>query len=146
MAGKKKEAEPTLFRLTLTEKQLRVVMTALDWFFRLQMGQFFDYTTEIALNGYVYDANDPENSEKFDQYINRRNDSQEMFEKAFRIAQPVMSRKTEDMIVSEDVWRLIRYFFWQRRPEPKPHYTVDAYPPMFFSDDGPYAKVEEEKI
>lgn len=131
------------YTLTLSEKQLKVVYTALEWFFRLQMGQFFDYSTEISRCGYKYDKSNPENDRLFNEYIDRRNASQEMFEKAFRVAQPTICHKTQDMMIAQDVWAAIRHFLWQERPEPKPHDTTDAYPPLYISDQLP-VRVEKE--
>ena len=125
------------YSLTLTEEQLTVLNTALEWFFRLQMGQFFDYATEIALDGYVYDKFNPENDKMFDEYIDRRNTSQVLFERAFRVAQPKLCYKTTDMLIAEDIWAVIRHFRWQERPEPKSHDTTDSYPPLHISDQPP---------
>ena len=125
------------YALTVNEAQLITIQTALEWFFRLQMGQFFDYATEISKCGYVYDNADPENKRKFDEYIQRRNDSQELFESAFRIAQPYWCCKTEDMEIAIDIWEQIRYFLWLERPEPKPHDTVDSRHPLHRSNEPP---------
>ena len=146
MARKKEQAPAKrgrTYRLTVTEKQLAVIQTALEWFFRLQMGQFFDYVTEIARNGFVYDKSNPNNSEEFERYIRRRNDSQPIFEMAFRVAQPKLGSKTEDMMIAEDTWRAIRHYRWKQRPEPKDHWTVDADDPLFLTADGHVAKIEE---
>ena len=125
------------YTITLTEKQLSVVFKALEWFFRLQMGQFFDYATEIAQNGYVYDKSAPNNEADFNAYIWRRNEAQEQFQKAFRIAQPRLSNKTEDMLIAEDIWQCIRYKRWLDKPEPKTHGLVDSDPPLFVSPEQP---------
>lgn len=129
------------YRIELTENQARVVQNALESYLRLRMGQFFDYADEIAHAGYEYDKENPNNSELFNDYINRRNEAEEIFNHAFRIAQPGLQQKTNDMLVSEDIWRAIRYKRWQDREEPKPHNTVDAYPPMRFSNE-PLPKIE----
>lgn len=125
------------YTLTLTGEQLTVLNTALEWFFRLQMGQFFDYATEIAHDGYKYDKSNPDNDRLFSEYIDRRNTSQEMFERAFRVAQPKLCYKTNDMLIAEDMWAVIRHSFWEERPEPKPHDTTDSYPPLHVSDQPP---------
>lgn len=134
------------YTITLTESQLTVLNRALEWFFRLQMGQFSEYATEVAHNGYKYDKDDPENSEKFNAYIERRNASQDMFERAFRIAQPVLSYKTEDMMVAEDMWASIRYKLWKDKSEPKSHVSVDSYPPLHVSAEPPIGIENAEGI
>ena len=146
MAMKKSQApvkRGRTYQLTVTEKQLVVIQTALEWFFRLQMGKFFDYVTEIARNGFVYNKDNPNNTEEFDRYIRRRNDSQPIFETAFRVAHPKPDNKTEDMMTAEDTWRAIRHYRWKQRPEPKDHWTVDADDPLFLTADGHVVKIEE---
>lgn len=123
--------------LTMSGKQLEVINKALEWFFRLQMGQFSDYATEVSRNGYEYDKNNPDNERLFSEYINRRNASQEMFERAFRVSHPKPSEKTQDIEIAEDMWTAIRHFMWEERPEPKPHYTTDSFDPLFISSVEP---------
>lgn len=125
------------YDLTLSENQLRVTMIALESYFRTHMGQFFDFATEVAKNGFVYTKKNPENDRLFNEYINRRNDSQEMFEKAYNIAAPNLHerKKTPDMQTAIDIWHVIRYQRYLERPEPKDHYTVDAYPPHPTTDE-----------
>lgn len=146
---RKKDAAPEtrgqLYRLTVTEKQLRVIQTALEWFFRLQMGQFSEYTNEVALCGYVYNKDDPNNREEFDKYIRRRNLGRSMFEAAYRVAHPWIynTGKTDDMMTAEDTWRVIRHYFWEQRPEPKDHWIVDADKPIFLTCDGHKVQIEQ---
>ena len=130
------------YKIELSENQARVVQNALESYLRLRMGQFFDYADEIASAGYEYDKDNPRNSELFNEYINRRNDAEDMFNRAFRTAQPKMQNKTDDMITAEDIWRTIRYRRWSDREEPKPHYTVDAYPPMRIGNE-PLPNIEK---
>lgn len=126
------------YDLTLTEGQLVVMFTALEQFFRLQMGQFFDYATEIAKDGYEYDKENPDNDRLFREYICRRESCQEHMNLAYRIARPRgVSNCTEDMNIAIDMWQAIRYFRWKERPEPKPHDTVDSRPPLHRSSEPP---------
>ena len=122
--------KPT-YKLAVTKNQLRVIMIALESYFRTRMGQFFDLATDVAKNGFVYTKDNPENDRLFNEYINRRNDSQDMFEKAFNVAapDPYKRNKTPDMVTAIDIWHVIRYQMYLEFPEPKDHYTVDAYPP-----------------
>ena len=125
------------YSLTINGNQLEIVKTALEWFFRLQMGQYFDYCTEIAHNGYVYDRDNPENDRLFAEYIQRRNESQEKFIEAYRIACPRVCSTTEDVNIAIDIWQEVRYFLWKERPEPKPHDTVDSRNPLHRSSEPP---------
>lgn len=125
------------YNLTMTEGQLAVAFTALEWFFRMQMGQFFDYATELAKDGYEYDKENPDNDKLFNEYIYRRDECQEHMQIAYRIAQPRVCNCTEDMNIAIDMWQAIRYFRWKERPEPKPYDTVDSRPPLHRSSEPP---------
>lgn len=125
------------YNLNMNEEQLVVMFTALEWFFRLQMGQFFDYATTIAKDGYEYDKKNPDNEKLFNEYIFRRDECQEHMQIAYRIAQPRVCDCTEDMNIAIDMWQAIRYFRWQEHPEPKPYDTVDSRPPLHRSSEPP---------
>ena len=117
--------------LTVSENQARIIQNALESYARLRMGQFFDYATEIAGYGYVYDKNNPENDRLFSDYIDRRNDAEELFNKAYAVAvpDPYNRRKTEDVQNAIDIWHVIRHQFWKDNPNHSEH-TVDSYPPF----------------
>lgn len=134
------------YKLTVTENQLRVIMIALEDYFRTRMGQFFDFASDVAKNGFVYTKDNPENDRLFNEYINRRNDSQKLFDKAFDVAAPnrYERKKTPDMITAIDIWHVIRYRRYQELPEPKDHYTVDAYPPSPYGGE-PLPIIEKEE-
>jgi len=135
--------KPT-YKLVVTRNQLRVIMIALESYFRTRMGQFFDFASDVAQNGFVYSKDNPENDRLFNEYINRRNDSQDLFNKAFDVAAPNLfeRKKTTDMVTAIDIWHVIRYQRYLEIPEPKNHYMVDAYPPFQQSDE-PLPKLEK---
>lgn len=132
------------YKIELTENQFKTVQRALEMWERTMMGQFMDFADELALNGYRYDKSDPKNNEKFKAYIERRNESQNLMEKAYHAACPIPQSKTEDMLTIEDIWVAMRYQMWQDRPEPKPHDTVDSRKPFRVSDE-PIPKIEREE-
>ena len=138
--------KPT-YKLTITKNQLRVIMIALESYFRTRMGQFFDLASDVATNGFVYTKDNPDNDRLFNEYINRRNDSQDMFEKAFNVAapDPYKRNKTPDMVTAIDIWHVIRHQMYLEFPEPKDHYTVDAYPPTPWGNEPLPKIVKEEK-
>lgn len=121
------------YTITLSPNQLWVLNQALEWYFRLQMGQFGEYTNEIARCAYKDDLNNQDHEQQFNAYIQRRNRAKDLFDMAFRTAQPTICPKTENMMVAEDMWAEIRYQMWKDRPEPKSHVAVDAYPPIHVS-------------
>ena len=134
-----------MYNLNISKNQLRVIMIALESYFRTRMGQFFDFASDVAKNGFEYTKDNPDNDRLFDEYINRRNDSQDLFEKAFDVAAPnrYERKKTPDMITAIDIWHVIRHQMYQEYPEPKDHYTVDAYPPSPWGDE-PLPKIEKD--
>lgn len=123
------------YTLELSEKQAEIIKIALEEYFRLRLNQWFDFATNIALCGYEYDKNDPENDKKFDDYINRRNESQELFEKAFQIAQPNYQLKTVEMMIAEDIWQVIRHKLYIDRGGDPNGWCVDARKPLKMSDE-----------
>ena len=111
------------------------------------MGQFFDFASDVARNGFEYTRDNPDNDRLFNEYISRRNDSQDLFEKAFDVAAPnrYERKKTPDMITAIDIWHVIRHQRYLEFPEPKDHYTVDAYPPHPCGEEPlPAIKIMEE--
>ena len=115
------------YRLEVSEEQLKVINTALESYFRTHMGQFFDFTDEIAFRNFTYKAGDAETHDEFDMRINRRNKAQEEFDKAYMIACPQIGYKTDDEMRAIDIHNTIRHFLWERRPEPKSHDTNESY-------------------
>lgn len=129
------------YTLEISEKQAEIIKIALEEYFRLRLNQWFDFATNVSLRGYEYDKSDPDNDEKFDDYINRRNESQELFEKAFRIAQPDYQMKTNEMMIAEDIWQVIRHKLYLDRGGDPNSYVVDARKPLKMSDE-PLPKME----
>lgn len=126
------------YRIELSEKQLKVVMKALERYFRLNMGQFFDYTDEIAFVGFEYNKDNPDNGRLFDERISRRDDARAMFDSAFETMCPKLTEKSEDTERAIDMFREIRYRLWDWKEEPKSHGTVDSYAPTpFLSEELP---------
>ena len=134
-----------MYNLKITKNQMRVIMVALEDYFRTRMGQFFDFASDVAQNGFVYIRDNPDNDRLFNEYINRRNESQDLFEKAFDVAAPnrYERKKTPDMVTSIDIWHVIRHQIYLEYPEPKDHYTVDAYPPSPWGEE-PLPKIEKD--
>lgn len=127
--------------LEITEKQAEIIKIATEEYFRLRMNQWFDFAANIALS-YRYDKNDPDNARKFNAYINRRNESQELFEKAFRVAQPDYQRKTDEMAIAEDIWQVLRHRLYLDRGGDPNGWNVDARKPIKMSDE-PLPKISE---
>jgi hypothetical protein len=123
------------YRLTLSENQIRVVFTALEWFFRNQLGQFSDMTEEIAKCGFIEDKGNPDNSKEFNAYVDRKHNADELFQQAYSAATAGkgVQPQTQDMLIAQDIWSVIRHKLWVEHLEPKSHDCNEAYPPFSIS-------------
>lgn len=113
MKGKMgKEKAKKRYRIELTEEQMKVTQNALEEYFRLRMGQEFDFCTELAKINDDLSPDNPNHDRIFHMYIARRDHMQELMRAFFRIAfEPVgyLKEKTDDMLIAETVWDSIRF-------------------------------------
>lgn len=120
--------------LEVSDKQAEIIKIALEEYFRLRMNQFWDFADEVAATGFEYNIDDPENDRKFNEYIERRDKSREMFQKAMRVAQSGDTRayisQTEEMLRAQDIWQVIRYQLYLDRGGSINDMVVDARKPM----------------
>lgn len=139
---KKPEKSEQKYTITLNERQLRLICTAVEEYGRLRMGQTWDLSADLAFQHYEYKQDDPE----FDKRIVRRDACKEMLELAMRAASGgnlEYFRKTEDVQVALDMYSVIRNFFWHQLPEDKrENWTVDADPVYIW---GPEPKMDIKK-
>ena len=135
--------------LEVSDKQAEIIKIALEEYFRLRMNQFWDFATEVAASGYEYNKEDPENSKKFDAYIERRDRSEKMFQDAMRMARSGDQRsyipQTEEMLRAQDVWQVIRHRLYLDRGGSVNDIVVDAKKPMSRTGENlPVMKKTEE--
>lgn len=120
--------------LEVSDKQAEIIKIALEEYFRLRMNQFWDFATEVAASGYEYNKEDPENDRKFNEYIERRNKSEKMFQDAMRIAQSGDQRpfipQTDEMLRAQDVWQVIRHQLYLNRGGSVNDMVADARVPL----------------
>lgn len=130
------------YRITLNERQLRIIMTAVESYGRLRMGQTMDLSDDLAFQNYEYKKDDPE----FDRRLLRRDATRELLELAMRAASNgdyKHFQKTEDVNVALDMYSTIRNFFWHQKPEAeRDNWTTDADPLYLW---GPEPKMEITK-
>lgn len=99
------------YTIELNDKQLNVIYHALEEWFRLRMGQEFDFCTDMASLNCDLSPGNLKHEWIFDMYIARRDHLQELLKAFFRIAfEPTghLEKKTEDMLIAEDIWDAIR--------------------------------------
>ena len=123
------------YRIELTETQLNLIMKALERFFRTNMGQFAEYTDDVAFEDFTYDKSNPENSQRFDIRIDRRNVAQDLMKQAYRVMKPEPRECSEDTRRAIDIFDTFRYALWDWKPEPKDHNTVESRKPLPFIDE-----------
>ena len=100
------------YNIELTEKQMRVVMKALEEYFRLRLGQDFDFCCDLASMGTDLSPENPNHDKLFDMYIARINHMGELMSAFFRIAyepKGYLIEKTDEMMVAECIWDAIRF-------------------------------------
>lgn len=142
MKSKKKKDEE-MFSMKLNKRQLRAIMVALEEYFRIRMNQWNDVADYLAAMEVDFSPKNPKHEKIFDLYIQRRDDCRSLLETAGRIAmRDRVCSKTEDMLIAEDIWGVIRHELWKMDRSHLLH-TVDAYPPLISSDE-PVVKIERE--
>lgn len=133
--------------ITLTEKQLRLLQTAMEEYFRLRMGQAWDFADDIcAMNVDVFDPDNPKHDRIFEKFLLRRDIFKTQLEAMIRTVafenDLDRMRKTNDMLIAEDMWRVIRHWFWEQRPDDqKSHWTVDSDKPRQWGGE-PLVRIE----
>ena len=105
-----KETINKQYVLEVNETQLRIIRDALESYLRTRMGQFTDLAEDIAGVGFNWLNH---TDEQFMDYLNRKDNSQKLFEAAFHVAQPKLEKKTERMLIAEDIWQVIRHELWK---------------------------------
>ena len=121
---------PKKVTIELTETQARIVLAAVEEWFRLRMGQPYDLANDLA-------CLKPGESD-FDKMLVRRDAIEELLRAMFRIAWPHWGTPTEVppyVHVASDIWSTLRYEMgpktewcstpFQMGPEPLPKITVE---------------------
>lgn len=143
MARKKTEkpAEQK-YTITLNERQIRLICTAVEEYGRLRMGQTWDLSDALAFQHYEYKQDDPE----FDRRILRRDATRYLLDLAMQAASKgdyAHFQKTEDVMVALDMYSTIRNFFWHQKPkDQRNNWTTDADPLYLW---GPEPKMDIKK-
>lgn len=121
--------------IELTETQARIVLAAVEEWFRLRMGQYSDLANGLAFLGYKHD---PEKRNEFDRRIVKRDAIQEVIKAMLRIAFPDYGTPGQiepETHIASDIWSALRYELspvesyrsepFQMGPEPMPKITVE---------------------
>ena len=112
------------YRIELTEEQARIMKKAMEEFFRLRMGQDFALSDDMAFLN-----RDPQ--KEFDMILQRRDHLREITRAYFRIAfepKGYLEKKSEEMLIAEDVWEAIRYARGEGRDGSPLHVSQEPFP------------------
>ena len=137
-----KKETPDFYRLTVNERQLRLINAALEEFFRLGLNQWWGLADRLATIGLeIPPADDPHHDQVFDRYIHTRDDARIVMEAAGRVLWPYgLTKQDADNILAQDIYQVIRHQLWLDDPDrDKSQYSVDAAPPLLQSGE-PAAK------
>ena len=121
--------------IELTEAQARVVLSAVEEWFRLRMGQYWELADSLAFLGFKHD---PKNKSAFHDRILRRDAIKEVLNAVMRIAFPLYGTPDEinpETHIASDIWSQVRWEMTPRNeyattpmqlgPEPMPKITVE---------------------
>ena len=99
------------YTIEVTEEQLRVIQNCLEEYFRLRMGQDIDFVDDFAALNCDLSSDNPNHNEIFDRFIHRKYALSEVMKAFFRIgygSRGYLEKKTDDMLIAEDLWDFIR--------------------------------------
>ena len=99
------------YTIELTENQVGVIQNALEEYFRLRMGQYTEFCTDMAELNADLSPDNPNHELIFDRYIQRRDHMEEVMRAFFRITfEPTgyLKEQTDDMLIAECIWDAIR--------------------------------------
>lgn len=128
MADEKKKIKKVT--LELNEAQARIVLAALEEWFRLRMGQSYDLASDLAHMGYEHDKDHPE---RFDAVITKRNSLEQVLKALFWIAWPHYGTpgNIEDRThIASDMWSMLRHELWKARDDGTDSWSVAGAPPI----------------
>lgn len=126
------EKRDTVYRIELTEAQMRMLMKACEVYFRERIGQFNEIAEDVAL------ATVEKRKESFNSAVIMRDCTREILETAYRMNVDSHGKEVYDSLreMGEPYWEMytvMRHELWKNNPN-RPSYTVDADEPMQVSE------------
>ena len=120
------------FSLELNENQMQLVKVALEEYFRIRMNQWWDLADSLTCKNLDFSPDNPIHDEIFNNYIVRRDCVRSALESVGRMLWDYTNNpKTEEQLMAEDIWQVIRYTLWNERHAPgEDTWCVDSRPPM----------------
>lgn len=139
-----------VYKLTLTEEQLKAIKDACELRFRIDLLQDFELAEILSTMDTDLDPSNPNHERIFDAYIDRRDHIRAIIKALFEIACPRWScghQRNKESLRCEDIWQTIRYrLFLDNKNKESLMNTVMSRPPMQVSDQPlPTITVEVKK-
>ena len=106
------------YKIELTEKQMLVTMIALEEYFRLRMGQTFDFADDLSSMDIDLSPNNPNHERLFDEHIRSRDWIENIMNGIFRTLwtpHGIPNEKTDKMMIAECIWDAIRFALGRSR-------------------------------
>lgn len=119
------------YTIELTEKQMRMLETVTEEYFRLRMAQTFDFCDDLASMKCDLSPSNPNHDKIFDDFIKRRDHLSELMRAFYRIAfEPdgYLHEKTEEMLIAEDIWEAVRFALGRSRWDSTLHVGSEPFP------------------
>lgn len=118
-----------MYQLEVTDKQLAVIKTALEEYFRIELNQWWSVADRISELGVDFSKENPKHKEIFDAFIAKRDAVRIVLDAAGKIAwsDTMTCKKSENCLIAEDIWATIRHQLWTDS-EDKKTWTCDASP------------------
>lgn len=124
--------EEKKFSLELNENQMQLVKVALEEYFRIRMNQWWDLADSLVSKNIDLSPENPQHEKVFNDFITRRDCVRSALESVGRMLWDYTNNpKSEEQLMAEDIWQVIRYTLWNERHEPgEDTWCVDSRKPM----------------
>ena len=136
--------------LTVTENQLRLIQNMSEEYFRLRMGQAWDFADDICGQNIDMSQTVSTNDQIFQSYIRRRDLFRGMLEALIRYIafEGITERcyKTDDMLNAIDMWHVIRHWLWEQRPADEKLFWTTASDTPHQVGTEPLPKIEKVEV
>ena len=130
-----------MYTVTLSKAQLQLVQTACEDYLRTRMGQFWDLTQDIvAADSFVDDGRirTTVSSEM-------RLAAEEVMRCAYNLLQGPIRKKTDEMLIAEELFTQIRHDLYMESPvEGRTYLCVASDEPLKLTEE-PRIKIERKK-
>ena len=139
------------YKLTLNEKQMRVLKDVCELRFRIDLLQEYELAELLAkIDCLDLDPRKPNHKEIFDSYIERRDHLTAVIKALYEIASPIAFRTSNgrkrdpDALIAEDIYQVIRHQLWIDSPNRNETlYLTESRKPLRVSDQ-PLISIEVE--